>query len=533
MKSLRILYHMGKADFLERTRRYSFLLALVFTLYVAYAVYRGQLAYRLDDYRGVYNSAWMGCEMALVVTSFLTLIGFYVVKNTIQRDQETRVGQILAATPMSKRFYTVAKMISNFSVLATMVLVLSLAALAMQLLRAESRHVDLFALLSPIVAFSLPALALTAALAVLFETIPGLRGGVGNVVYFFVWIALLMFGTSTLIANRPITTGDYFRDYNGISSITGQMQVIVRGMDPQYKGGSSLGAGTAAHATKTFLFTGLEWNQAMVLSRMMWLMIAGAVALLASLFFNRFDPARNWRLKIKKKPAAISEVVVSNESPARAISPGQLTPITRTGMGSHTRFVQLVVSELRLMLKGQRWWWYMVATGLFIACLASPVEASRGGVILAAWMWPVLLWSQMGAREARYSTQSLLFSSDHALARQLPAAWTAGVLVAALTGGGLGIRLMLAGNFEGLAAWATACLFIPTLALALGTWSGGSKAFEALYTVWWYIGPANHVSGVDFIGTSAANSRPGLYLLFTGVLLLAAYAGRRSKMAYA
>jgi len=154
-----------------------------------------------------------------------------------------------------------------------------LAALAMQLLRAESRHVDLFALLSPIVAFSLPALALTAALAVLFETIPGLRGGVGNVVYFFVWIALLMFGTSTLIANRPITTGDYFRDYNGISSITGQMQVIVRGMDPQYKGGSSLGAGTAAHATKTFLFTGLEWNQAMVLSRMMWLMIAGAVAL--------------------------------------------------------------------------------------------------------------------------------------------------------------------------------------------------------------------------------------------------------------
>jgi len=106
MKSLRILYHMGKADFLERTRRYSFLLALVFTLYVAYAVYRGQLAYRLDDYRGVYNSAWMGCEMALVITAFLTLIGFYVVKNTIQRDQETRVGQILAATHARRQLGT-------------------------------------------------------------------------------------------------------------------------------------------------------------------------------------------------------------------------------------------------------------------------------------------------------------------------------------------------------------------------------------------------------------------------------------------
>jgi hypothetical protein len=533
MKSLRILYHMGKADFLERTRRYSFLLALVFTLYIAYAVYRGQLAYRLDDYRGVYNSAWMGCEMALVVTSFLTLIGFYVVKNTIQRDQQTRVGQILAATPMSKRFYTVAKMISNFSVLATMVLALSLAALAMQLLRAESRHVDLFALLSPIVAFSLPALALAAALAVLFETIPGLRGGVGNVIYFFVWIALLMLGTSTLDANRPLTTGAYFRDFNGIASISGQMQAVVREKDPQYKGGASLGAGPQAHATKTFLFTGLEWNEAIVLSRMMWLMIAGAVALLASLFFNRFDPARVWRLKIKKKHTPVPDVATTNESPTRTISPGQLTPITRIGMGTHTRFVQLVVSELRLMLQGQGWWWYLVAAGLFIACLASPVTASRGGVILAAWIWPVLLWSQMGAREARYSTQSLLFSSDHALARQLPAAWTAGVMVAALTGGGLGIRLLLAGDSQGLTAWATACLFIPALALALGAWSSSSKAFEGLYTVWWYIGPANHAPGVDFMGTSAANSRPDLYLLFTGVLLLAAFLGRRSKMAYA
>jgi hypothetical protein len=533
MKSLRILYHMGKADFLERTRRYSFLLALALTLYLAYTVYRGQLTYKLEDYRGVYNSAWMGCEMALVITAFLTLIGFYVVKNTIQRDQETRVGQILAATPMSKPFYTVAKMISNFSVLATMVLVLSLAALAMQLLRAESRHVDLFALLSPIIAFSLPALALTAALAVLFETIPGLRGGVGNVIYFFVWISLLMLGTPVLSANRPLPTSAYFRDFNGIASITGQMQTIVRGIDPEYKGGSSLGAGPGAHATKTFLFTGLQWNKAMVLSRMMWLMIAGAVALLASVFFNRFDPARAWRLKIKTKPAAISDAAIPAALPALASSSGHLTPLTRIGMGTRTRFIQLVVSELRLMLKGQRWWWYVVAAGLFIACLASPVNASRGGVILAAWMWPILLWSQMGAREARYSTQSLIFSSDQALARQLPAAWMAGVLVAALTGGGLGIRLLLAGNSEGLAAWATACLFIPTLALALGTWSGGSKAFEALYTVWWYIGPANRATGVDFIGTSAANSRPGMYLLFTGVLLLAAYAGRRSKMAYA
>jgi hypothetical protein len=185
------------------------------------------------------------------------------------------------------------------------------------------------------------------------------------------------------------------------------------------------------------------------------------------------------------------------------------------------------------MLKGHPWWWYVVAAGLFIACLASPLDASRGGIIVAAWMWPVLLWSQMGSREARWATESLIFSSDHVLWRQLPAAWAAGVLVALITGGGLGIRLLIAGDRNGLLAWFAGALFIPTLALALGVWSGSSKPFEAIYTVWWYVGPANHLPGADFMGTTSVSSQPFTYLVFTLILLTAVFVGRRRKLAYA
>jgi hypothetical protein len=185
------------------------------------------------------------------------------------------------------------------------------------------------------------------------------------------------------------------------------------------------------------------------------------------------------------------------------------------------------------MLKGQPWWWYAVAAGLLIGELASPLAAAREGVLLVAWIWPILVWSQMGCREARHATGPLLFSSERALARQLPALWTAGIAVAALTGSGVGIRLLLSADWPSFAAWISAAVFIPSLALALGIWSGTSIPFEALYTVWWYIGPGHQTPVLDFIGTTLASSRPADYALAAAILLAVSYWGRRTRLGYA
>src|ERR1700679_1266284 len=143
------LYHMVRSDFLERVRRYSFLLTLAFSVYLGYAVYSGQVVLQLDKYRGVDNSAWLGSVIGLVGSVWLTLVGFYIVKNAVQRDRQTRVGQILATTPISKGFYTLSKALSNFAVLASMILVLAFAALFIQLFHRTDLHIDFFALLSP------------------------------------------------------------------------------------------------------------------------------------------------------------------------------------------------------------------------------------------------------------------------------------------------------------------------------------------------------------------------------------------------
>src|ERR1700689_3260667 len=187
----RILYQLARADFLERVRRYSFLFTMGISLSLGYAAATGRLVMRVNDSRGVFNSAWIGGLMALVSTTFLSLAGFYVVKNTIERDRLTRVGEILASTPMSKTLYVMGKAISNFVVLAAMAGILAISGIIMQFWHAEDPHVDLWKLLAPFLLIALPAMAVVAAIAVLFETIPWLRGGFGNIVFFFVWTASL------------------------------------------------------------------------------------------------------------------------------------------------------------------------------------------------------------------------------------------------------------------------------------------------------------------------------------------------------
>jgi hypothetical protein len=532
MKWPRVLWHLVKADFLTRVRRTSFFLTLGFAVLLGYETFAGHVVMQLDDYRGIYNSAWVGALMAVVTSSFLTLVGFYIVKGSILRDETTRVGQILAATPMTKSFYTVAKFLGNFAVLAAMVLVMCAAALAMQMIRAEDRTLHLWSLLSPLLLYALPAMAFVAALAVLFETLPILRSGMGNVIWFFVWIALLSGGVSAAIDHGAgVRTSDYFRDFTGISTMMSQMRGPLLQVDPHFHNDFSLNIG-GNHPHHQFLWSGVRWNAVQVVARFAWFAYAFATALLASLFFHRFDPAReHFARKQTPERAPVLELNAAKQLVQSDPWSSRLTPLPPAAV--QNRFFSVVVAELRLMLQGHPKWWYIVAAGLFIACLASPLPASREGIILAAWIWPMLIWSQMGSREARYATGSLIFSAPHALQRQLPAVWVAGVLVTLATGGGLAIRLLIARDLHGLAGFAVATLFIPSLALALGVLTGSGKFFEALYIAWWYTGAAHHLRGMDFTGTFAASSTPAPFLILTTVLLAACWTRRRTQLAYA
>jgi hypothetical protein len=193
----------------------------------------------------------------------------------------------------------------------------------------------------------------------------------------------------------------------------------------------------------------------------------------------------------------------------------------------------MCAAETRLMIKGMPLWWYVVALGLFIASIFAPLDAVKQYILPVLWLWPVLLWSGMGVREKEHRTDQIIFSSPDVLKRQLPAIWGAGIGVAFVLASALAIRLLLNNEMPALGGLIIGGLFIPSMSLALGVWSGSGKLFEALYTLMWYIGPVNHEPTFDYIGVSAtslAAGMPAVYAVLTGILIIAAYYGRRRQL---
>lgn len=526
----RIVYHLARADFLERVRRYSFLVTLGFAVYLGYLGATGQIFLNLGKYQAVYNAAYVGGFMSYVTTVFLTLAGFYIVKNTVERDQKTRVGQILAACSMKKLDYCAGKFVSNFAVLCVMVAVLAIAGVGMYFLHGDNSGFHPVPLLSTFVIFALPAMAFTAAIALLFETIPGLRSGLGNVAYFFIWNGILVLGAVAIFTKSPHP----FLDLTGGFSLWSSMAAALTAKFPGAEANSfALSIAGAPNATiGVFRWNGFTWNAVLILSRVFWLSIAFGFTFLSATFFDRFEGTTARGSKDASEAAAAPRAVETTET--TAIRPREnLSPAMLTRAKSRFRFGAVLVAEVRLMLKGQRWWLYIMAAGLTVASGAVVSREGRGILLAFAWIWPMLLWSSMGMRESRDQTSQILFSAPHPLARQLSAIWLAGFAVALLSGSGFGVRLLVGGDIRGLQAWFIGALFIPTFALALGVWSGGSKLFEILYVLLWYLGPMHSIAQLDFMSAAPLTAKtryPMFYLALTGVLALAAVAGRKRQL---
>jgi hypothetical protein len=310
-----------------------------------------------------------------------------------------------------------------------------------------------------------------------------------------------------------------FTDPTGLVNLFAGMLRAGKQSNPAFHGGLVIGMSDIDRVgLNTFVWQGVRWDAPMLLGRLLWLGLGVILTCLGALPFDRFDPSleRNRKLKKGKKAntqrddaleSGISlqpEIIPVAPSLQARSSVANLHPARQdTGPGA---WIGLLIANLRLMLKGLPWWWYAVLVGLLAGCLVAPLEVSRSTLLPLIWIWPVLIWSPLGCRENTHRTAYFLFSAPAPLVGQTLAAWGAGVLLAIVTGSGAAIRILVSGQPNLLLPWIIGALFIPSLALAVGSWTGSSKAFEVIYVILWYLGPMNHVPGLDFIGTTTTAS---------------------------
>ncbi len=550
MRTAHQIYHLVRADFLERVRRFSFLVVMGLALFAGYMfvppLSAPYTSFIVASYRGYYNSPWVGTLFGVTAAILLSLIGFYLVKNSISRDYDTRVGQIIATTPLRRLTYMVGKWFSNVLVLTVILGVLTVIAPVMQLVRAEVTQVDLMALWAPIWLMGFPALAFAAAMAVLFESVAILRGGLGNIVYFFIWGPILV-GSS---AQSYIASGGstHVFDFAGVARIVFDIRekLTVAGVDISTGIFGIIGP-VEGNSINRFMWDGIQWTPDIILERLLWVGLGAMAVMIAAIPFDRFDPARSRilerggsaleRFSRKFKWKSDSNIAAAERRGngvgvmANGRSAANLTPVNRDGL--RTPFLSIVKAELLLMLKGRSWWWYLCALGLVVATSFVPLDSVAEMLFAVAWLWPILVWSEMGVRETKYQTYQTVFSTAHPVRRQFPAIWLAGVAVAVVMGAGFAFRMIITGSGQNLFAVAIGALFIPSLALALGVWTNGSRTFEIVYLLLWYMSIQNGAIMFDYRGATAEAISSGIplyYMIITIILIVLAVLGRHKQI---
>ena len=495
MSNISHLITLIKSNMIKQTRTYRFFMIIGISIFLGFLCVPGQSAgyeiFYLGGVRGLYNSAWLGALSTVLPVILLWLPGFYLLRSQISEDTVLKIGQMIASSPVSKTRYIYGKLITNFSILMVLQLVFTAAIMVTQVILHESRDFSITDYILPLIFVAAPYLLVLASLTILFDVIPFLKNTFGNIVIFILWLVL-----STISIASPGNKFDLF----GLGTILNSMLAGGRTYFPSLPDSVSFGYYTEV-SKSTFVWAGMDWTKDFLQSRLLWVVVAFIITQLSVFTFNRFKE----NSKIKKVK---TYTCIENKQYSKPMDYKNIT------ISKKFNFFNMVFGELRIMLKGHSLWWYLTALAV-IALTPFSTSGESLKWIAVSMLLPMSLWAQMGNREKVCDTEHLIISSCSAPTKWI-ATWVAGVIVALLISLGMFARIIMLSEWNFLFPWIAGLLFVPTLALMLGTFSGTTRLFEAIFIVLMYLGPVNSMWKFDFMGLTGNNA--ALYLGLTSIL---------------
>lgn len=464
---------------------------------------------------GIYNSAYVGTASALLVTTLLPLLGFYLVAGSVSRDRRSGVGAILAASPLSSLTYLTGKVIAHTAYLHLVAASSFLSGLVI-LFRHREGSLEPLPFILPWLLLVPPALLITAAIAVLFDVTPGLRSRGGLVIWFFVWaFCLLVVPMMHIEERRP---GLPIYDPTGFAWFAS----VLRETTGQEVHNLSIGYSSSQQMTR-IVWDGLPLSHRFVTARLangLWALLPLALSVL---FFDRFDPSRRggrlWRRSRASTPESGEEIA----------GPAVSTPSTLTLSPVVVRFDPWApyLAEARLIWASSGILRWVVLAAALVA--AAPGEAARAGAAgLLILLAPFL--SEASAREKLAGAEDLVFALP--LIPRSVALWKAASTAMVVMALGLPMTVRAAAeSVTGGFSAVLGLLFLAVWAAGAGLLTGGGKLFTGTLMVIWY-GALNGAEFLDFCGTLTGKPsfvRSGTYLLLAlSVLAMAEFRQRRT-----
>jgi len=504
----RIVAALLVADLRQRTRSTRFrVVALAVALSAWWCLPPVDAGYMMlaigDHHRGFYSSAWIGMVLAML-SMMWALVGFYLVRGTVQRDFDTRVWQLLGTTAMRRGAYLAAKWASHVVVMGGLVAATLLVGLAAQWARAEDRHVDVWELVKPSLFIALPTLSVSAALAIWFDVVPALRRTAGSVLFFFVWTGLLTAGGLGVHHDVQQRNAGHAPVAQPWASDLGAMNVLQWSVDHQVarvapdalsREGFCLGCGGVDAPPRRFTWTTWEVAPGVLWGRMLWLAGALAGVLLAV-------PLLDWAASRTSASTARGARPPRELRWLRAL----LAPLQRTPRGALAAAEALVVLRLRPL-----WWWAAWLPLWGLQAFGAPHASALA--MLGGWTLLLDVFARTGLRDVECRTLAFVASAPGALPRLFAA--RAAMLV------GLACIAVAPGLLHALAAHPATAATAAAMGASLALWGlagaalcRSSRPFELVYLVVAYA----TTQGLPWLDASARGAGAGLaHLAAAGV----------------
>jgi hypothetical protein len=487
-----------KGDYLQRTRSYAFLVTLAIALYIACTfVPAPDAAYttvRVGKFVGDYNSSWIGYVTAMMTSMFLSLIGFFLINNSVKKDIETEVGMIIATTRVSNFKYLLSKLISNFMVLLSIMGLVFAMSIAVFFFRSHGFPFEISEFVLPYLFVTVPSLFFISSLAVVGEVFFGKRSVIQYIGFFFLF--------NVVVANVQMKRGSdmlTYLDPFGVKVISWGMEKDVKSKYEEDARITSMGFNfSEKREVKTFVFDGIQWPIGFLLSRIVWIGFGLLLVFISSKFFHRFDVRET--IKTKKKDKVLqksSEGIVSGELKLSSI------PAVTLNYGILS-FIKIEL--LMLVRKGPRWFW-IVNLGGMIALAFTPLEIAHQFILPILWFLQIGRWSDITTKEKTNRIHYFTFAAYKPLTRLLPSQVLAGIFLALVLAAPLLVKYMIGLEFLPLIGIVTGAIFIVLLSVLLGILTGGKKLFEILFFLITYAN-LNRIPFTDYFGSTWTTSQP-------------------------
>jgi len=500
------VFSIVRADFVQRFRSNTFMILTLVSVVAAYKFVPlpedNYTTIRIGDFTGLNNSAWIGHSTAILASFFLWFIGFYVINNSIRRDVETGVGQIIASTSVTNFLYLLAKALSHFLLLFFIVAIIFFMGLGLSLFRFDTYPFDFFQFAAPYIFTTIPSIFFLSALTVFFEVKFGQRTNHMNFVFFIVFVAM--------ISVTNLLTESYLGwiDPLGIKFLVNEILSVVAQTLPSGSTEISVGINYNEHLNvRYFLFHGSDLSCDYYISRLLWIFLALLLIKLSSIIFHRFDTKFISSKKVSRHSTKISRV----ESHARKIYWDKM-------IKSEIDFGILPLIKLEFLMlirKGPIRFW-ILNLGCFIGLFILPLESALHIGLPLFWYLQVNRWADLCTKERDFRTDAFIYCTYKPLQRLLLSQIIAAISLAVLLALPILFRLVISMQFLKAINVVLAAILLVSFSVFTGIFFGGKRFFDFSFLLITYVVVSTGLN-TSFIIHAVNQQR---YIFFQIVLIL-------------